>query len=170
MYVLGSVSRLSNPTDLSILVLMSYYFDYCLVFWSTSWKCHPLQMALGIAACFSQTRIHVLNTESAPWSELLVGNFLEPQGAQMEQFDARFWFLVQQTARPVETAVCPVPSLLSAQQSQMLATEGSSLQTPQGRWGCMSGPNIAGRYCEIIITLYWKPSHFSKACYVPGLC
>lgn len=154
MYVFGSVSRLSNPTDLSILVLMSYYFDYCLVLRSTSWKCHPLQMALGVAACFSQTRMHVLNTESAPWSELLVRNFSEPHGAQTEQFDARFWFLGQQTARLVEGEVCPVPSLLSGQHGQMLAAEGSSLQTPQGRWGSMSGLNIAGRYCEIIITPY----------------
>lgn len=43
-----------------------------------------------------------MNTESAPWSEPLLGSFLVPQGTPMEQVDARALVLVQKTPRPME--------------------------------------------------------------------
>lgn len=148
MYVLGSVSRLSNPSDLSILVLMPQCSDYCLVFPSTAWKCHPLQMAPGVTACFSQTRIHVLNTESTPSSEPLGRSFSEPQGTLMEQFDARFWSLVQQTPRLVGTEVCPCscPSLSSAQPYAGYGAVPVS-RLPQGRMR----ENVWSEYCRKVL-------------------
>lgn len=163
--MLGSVSRPPNPPDQPILVLIPHDFNYCLVFPSSSWKRRPLQMARGVAACFSQTRMHVLNIEPVPWLEPLVRSFSVLQGTWTEQLDARVWFVVEQTPRLVQMEAWSLPLPFSlVRHNQRLAMGGfQSPDSPREQCRRMSDLNIPGRWCKIIIILlYWKP-HFSRA-------